>query len=74
MLAKYCNIHREVFQAVFQRRTSYSVEKSSGVTIFKKINEQYIPVLLLIMTSDKTGSNFFSPWVQSQSEHLSERC
>ena len=74
MLAKYCNIHREVFQAVFQRRTSYSVEKSSGVTIFKKINEKYFPVLLLIMTSDKTGSNFSSPWVQSQSEHLSERC
>ena len=51
MLAKYCNIHREVFQAVFQRITSYSVEKSSGVTIFIKINEQYFLVLLLIMTS-----------------------
>ena len=51
MLAKYCNIHREVFQAVFQRRTSYSVEKSSGVTIFIKINEQYFPVLLFMMIS-----------------------
>ena len=59
MLAKYCNIHREVFQAVFQRRTSYSVEKSNGVTIFIKINEHYFPVLLFMMISVRNWLKLF---------------
>ena len=59
MLAKYCNIHREVFQAVFQRRTSYSVEKSNGVTIFIKINEKYFPVLLFMMISVRNWLKLF---------------